>query len=75
MKYQPVPPHEIMEGECYYITYIGISDKFYTIMAGTPPAEAQRVAADLDYQQHRESGRAHRALRDQVQHMQSQGAL
>ena len=42
---------------------------------GTPPAEAQRVAADLDYQQHRESGRAHRALRDQVQHMQSQGAL
>ena len=30
--------------------------------------EAQRVAADLDYQQHRESGRAHRALQDQVQH-------
>ena len=45
------------------------------IEPGTPPAEAQRVAADLDYQQHRESGRAHRALRDQVQHMQSQGAL
>ena len=42
---------------------------------GTPPAEAQRVAADLDYQQHRESGRAHRALQDQVQHLQSQGAL
>ena len=35
---------------------------------GTPPAEAQRVAADLEYQQHRESGRAHRALQDQVQH-------
>lgn len=45
------------------------------IEPGTPPTEAQRVAADLDYQQHRESGRAHRALRDQVQHMQSQGAL
>ena len=45
------------------------------IETGPPPAEAQRVAADLDYQQHRESGRAHRALRDQVQHMQSQGAL
>ena len=45
------------------------------IAPGTPPDEAQRVAADLDYQQHRESGRAHRALRDQVQHMQSQGAL
>ncbi len=28
------------------------------IEPGTPPAEAQRVAADLDYQQHRESGRA-----------------
>ena len=38
------------------------------IESGTPPAEAQRVAADLDYQQHRESGRAHRALQDQVQH-------
>lgn len=29
MKYQPVPPHEVMEGECYYITHLGISDKFY----------------------------------------------
>ena len=38
------------------------------IEPGTPPAEAQRVAADLDYQQHSESGRAHRALQDQVQH-------
>jgi hypothetical protein len=45
------------------------------IAPGTPPAEAQRVAADLDYQQHRESGRAHRALQDQVQHLQSQGVL
>ena len=43
------------------------------IEPGTPPAEAQRVAADLDYQQHRESGRAHRALQDQVQHLQGQG--
>ena len=39
MKYQLVPPHEIMEGECYYITHIGISDKFYTIMAGPTSAE------------------------------------
>jgi hypothetical protein len=48
---------------------------------GAPPPispdefEALRVRADLDYQQHRESGRAQRALQDQVQHMQSQGAL
>lgn len=40
------------------------------IAPGTPPAEAQRVAADLDYQQHRESGRAQRALQDQQQHLQ-----
>ena len=45
------------------------------IEPGTPPDEAQRVAADLDYQQHRESGRAHRALQDQVQHLQGQGVL
>ena len=45
------------------------------IEPGTPPAEAQRVAADLEHMQHRESGRAHRALQDQVQHLQSQGAL
>ena len=38
------------------------------IEPGTPPADAQRVAADLDYQQHRESGSHHRALVDQVQH-------
>ena len=44
------------------------------IEPGTPPAEAQRVAADLEHMQHRESGRAHRALRDQVQQLQSQGA-
>lgn len=43
------------------------------IEPGTPPAEAQRVAADLDYQQHRESGRAQRALQDQQQHLQSTG--
>ena len=34
------------------------------IEPGTPPDEAQRVTADLNYQQHRESGRAHRALQD-----------
>ena len=45
------------------------------IEPGTPPAEAQRVAADLEHMQHRESGRAHRALQDQVQHLQSKGAL
>ena len=42
------------------------------IEPGTPPAEAQRVAADLDYQQHRESGNHHRALQQQVQ-QQAQG--
>ena len=42
------------------------------IEPGTPPAEAQRVAADLEHMQHRESGRAHRALQDQVQ-QQAQG--
>lgn len=45
------------------------------IAPGTPPAEAQRVAADLEHMQHRESGRAHRALQDQVQHLGSMGAL
>ena len=45
------------------------------IEPGTPPAEAQRVAADLDYQQHRESGRAQRALQDQQQYLQSLGQL
>ena len=38
-----------------------------------PPAtpeeiEALRVRADLEYQQHREASRVHRALVDQVQH-------
>ena len=42
------------------------------IEPGTPPEEAQRVAADLDYQQHRESGNLHRALQLQVQ-QQAQG--
>ena len=45
------------------------------IEPGTPPDEAQRVAADLEHLQHRESGRAHRALQDQVQYLQSQGVL
>ena len=38
------------------------------IEPGTPPAEAQRVAADLDYLQHREASRVHRAAQDEVQH-------
>lgn len=38
------------------------------IAPGTPPEEAQRVAADLEHQQHREASRNHRALADQVQH-------
>ena len=42
------------------------------IEPGTPPDEAQRVAADLDCQQHRESGNLHRALQLQVQ-QQAQG--
>ena len=29
-----------MEGECYYITHLGISDKFYTIVAGPTSAES-----------------------------------
>ena len=42
-----------------------------------PPAtpeeiEALRVRADLEYQQHREASRVHRALQDQVQ-QQAQG--
>ncbi len=42
------------------------------IEPGTPPAEAQRVAADLDFLQHREANRVHRALQLQVQ-QQAQG--
>lgn len=43
-----------------------------------PPAtpeeiEALRVRVDLEYQQHREASRAHRALQDQQQHLQSTG--
>ena len=34
MKYQPVPPHEIMEGDCYYITHLGVPDKCYSLVAG-----------------------------------------
>lgn len=33
--------------------------------------EALRVRADLEYQQHREASRVHRALQDQQQHLQS----
>ena len=40
MKYQPVPPHEIMEGGCYYITHLGIPDKFYSVMAGSISADS-----------------------------------
>lgn len=43
------------------------------IEPGTPPAEAQRVAADLDYQQHREASRNSRALVEQVQHDANMG--
>ena len=41
---------------------------------GAPPPisldefEALRVRADLEYQQHREASRVHRALQDQQQH-------
>lgn len=44
------------------------------ITPGTPPAEAQRVAADIEHQQHRESGNHHRALQLQVQ-QQAQGVM
>lgn len=40
MKYQPVPPHEIMEGDCYFITHLGIPDKFYSVMAGSISADS-----------------------------------
>lgn len=45
------------------------------IAPGTAPDEAQRVAADLDFLQHREAGRVHRALQDQQQYLQGQGVL
>jgi hypothetical protein len=45
------------------------------IAPGTAPEEAQRVAADLEHQQHREASRVHRALVDQVQHLQNTGVL
>ena len=38
MKYQPVPPHEIMEGDCYYITHLGVPDKCYSLVAGATSA-------------------------------------
>lgn len=40
MKYQPVPPHEIMEGDCYYITHLGVPDKFYSLLAGAASADS-----------------------------------
>lgn len=40
MKYQPVPPHEIMEGDCCFITHLGIPDKFYSVMAGSISADS-----------------------------------
>lgn len=48
---------------------------------GAPPPispdefEALRVRADLEYLQHREASRVHRALQDQQQHLQSMGVL
>lgn len=45
------------------------------ITPGTAPDEAQRVAADLEYQQHREASRVHRALVDQVQQNATMGVL
>lgn len=38
------------------------------IAPGTPPEEALRVRADLEYLQHREASRVHRAVQDEVQH-------
>lgn len=45
------------------------------IAPGTPAAEAQRVAADLEHAEHRETGRAQRALQEQQQYLQGQGVL
>lgn len=43
------------------------------IEPGTAPDEAQRVAADLDFLQHREASRNSRALVEQVQHDANMG--
>lgn len=43
------------------------------ITTGTPPDEAQRVAADLEYAQSREGSREQRALQDQQQHHAEHG--
>lgn len=52
-----------------------LQDNFARIFATNPaapppiyPEEAQRVAADLEHQQHREASRMHRAAQDEVQH-------
>lgn len=45
------------------------------IAPGTAPGEAQLVAADLQFTQNREASRVHRALVDQVQHLQNTEVL
>ena len=34
MKFNPVAPHEIMEGDVYYIAHFGLPEMHYTIKAG-----------------------------------------
>ena len=34
MKFNPVAPHEIMEGDVYFIAHFGLPEKHYTIKAG-----------------------------------------
>ena len=34
MKFKPVAPHEIMEGDVYFIAHFGLPEKHYTIKAG-----------------------------------------
>ncbi|EER60466.1 hypothetical protein AcdelDRAFT_1991 [Acidovorax delafieldii 2AN] len=51
---------------------------FATNPAAPPPItpealEALRVRADLEFQQHREASRVHRALQDQQQHNAQMG--
>lgn len=45
------------------------------IEPGTPAEEAQRVAADLEHAQLRETGRIQRALQEQQQYLQNTGVL
>lgn len=44
------------------------------IATGTPPDEAQRVAADLEHLRYRKSNRFHRALQAQVQEHAKRGS-